>query len=84
MLDADLIQANLSGAILFKANLSGTKLGKANLSEADLRGADLRGAILKEANLNGAKYTKNAKDIRDTKWPEGFGPDAAGAIRFNE
>ncbi len=33
--------------------------------------------------LNWAKYTKNAKDIRDTIWPEGFDPDAAGAICVN-
>jgi uncharacterized protein YjbI with pentapeptide repeats len=36
--------------------------------------ADLRGADLRYANLHGATY--NA----DTKWPEGFDPEAAGAV----
>ncbi len=37
-------------------------------------GADLRKANLGAADLSGAYY--NA----DTKWPEGFDPEAAGAV----
>ena len=40
--------------------------------EADLFGANLTGANLTWANLNGAKADK------DTRWPEGFDPVAAG------
>ncbi len=46
---------------------------------ADLQGVDLSGADLGGANLRGAKYDAN------TKWPvlpqpEGFDPEAAGAV----
>ena len=57
------------GADLRDIDLRGADLIKANLSGADLRGADLREA----------KYNAN------TKWPvlpqpEGFDPEAAGAV----
>jgi uncharacterized protein YjbI with pentapeptide repeats len=73
---ANLFGANLIFADLFRANLS-----EANLSKAGLRGTDLSEADLTGADLTGAKYTKNSEGIRDTIWPEGFDPDAAGAIR---
>jgi hypothetical protein len=52
------------------ADLSG-----ANLSAATPIGAKLLGANLSGANLQEAKYDK------DTKWPDGFDPVAAGAIK---
>ena len=55
-------------------NLSRLNLQKANLSGANLSGADLRWADLRAADLNGAFHTA------DTKWPEGFDPEAAGAV----
>ena len=71
---ADLSRADLSGADLRWAYLRWADLNGANLSEADLYMADLRGADLRYANLHGATYTAN------TKWPEGFDPEAAGAV----
>ncbi len=91
-------EADLSRTILYRAILRGAYLERADLSRAILRGADLREvflsdailyradlsrADLNDANLSrailrGAMYTKN------TVWPEGFDPDAAGAIRVNE
>ena len=41
---------------------------------AELAGAELAGAELKEAKLTGAQASK------DTTWPEGFDPVAAGVI----
>ena len=57
------------GADLFGADLKG-----ADLSGADLNGSDLGGALLSGANLIGARANKN------TTWPDGFDPVAAGVI----
>lgn len=60
----------------------------ADLRSADLRGADLRGANLSDANLEGADMS--GADLyatqynSGTKWPEGFDPEAAGAILVDE
>jgi hypothetical protein len=59
LIDANLSGANLRGANLIDANLSGADLSEANLidanlSGADLSGADLSGADLSEADLSGA------------------------------
>jgi uncharacterized protein YjbI with pentapeptide repeats len=82
---ADLRQANLSDAHLSgaylpeadlcQANLLDADLRQANLLDADLREADLTWADLSEANLIGAKYNN------DTIWPDGFDPQAHGAIK---
>ena len=69
-----LSSANLSGADLRRARLSDADLSAASLWGADLRGADLCGADLCGADLSEAKYD------RETRWPEGFDPIAAGAI----
>jgi hypothetical protein len=47
---------------------------------ANLRGADLRGTNLQDADLGGANL-RGARYDAGTVWPEGFDPDAAGAIR---
>ncbi len=89
LIGANLIGANLIGANLYEANLIGANLSGANLYEASLigawlHGANLSGANLSGANLSGAKYTKNSVSIQATTWPDGFDPDAAGAIRDNK
>ena len=71
---ADLRRADLFGADLEGADLSGANLNEANLYEADLNGSDLGEALLSGANLIGARANKN------TVWPEGFDPVAAGVI----
>jgi len=71
---ANLWVANLSGAYPIRANLSGAYMVSANLSGAYLIRANLFGANLFGANLSGAEYTK------ETIWPEGFDPIAAGAV----
>ena len=61
--------ANLEGA-----NLHGAYFGAASLLEADLTGANLTGEKLEHADLWEAKVD------RDTVWPEGFDPEAAGVM----
>lgn len=73
---ADLDRADLGGAPLDGANLEGAQLTRARLDGAMLDGANLRNAVLSGASLDGAQYTA------DTAWPEGFDPDAAGAVRI--
>jgi hypothetical protein len=46
---------------------------------ANLRGANLEGANLAGANLAGANLSKVEVD-KETEWPLGFDPEAAGAI----
>ena len=57
------------GADLRRADLFG-----ADLEGVDLSGADLGGALLSGVNLTGARANKN------TTWPDGFDPVAAGVI----
>jgi hypothetical protein len=52
--EAMLIGVNLSGADLSKANLSGANLSEANLSRVDLSRANLSETILSGADLSGA------------------------------
>jgi uncharacterized protein YjbI with pentapeptide repeats len=73
--DAFFDRANLDGANLSNADLRGTVLSGAKLRGANLRGADLRGTDLTAgADLHGARYDSQ------TQWPDGFEPEAAGAI----
>ena len=55
-------------------SLEGADLEGGDLQGADLRGADLVGADLSQADLKGARYNKN------TRFPEGFDPEAAGMV----
>ena len=59
---------------LEQEDLAGVDLSGADLNYDDLSGADLSGANLREANLGEAEYNKN------TKFPEGFDPKAAGMV----
>ena len=54
LIEADLIGANLSGAILIEANLIGADLRQADLIGANLSGAELSGANLRQADLRQA------------------------------
>ena len=72
---ADLFAANFSESYLVEASLTGAQLKNANLSAADLSGTDLAGADLTDADLSGTFYDKQ------TTWPKGFDPEAAGAVR---
>ena len=92
LVGAGLLQANLSYTILKMTNMSSADLRDANLegadmSNADLSSADMTKARLVSANLYGANLTNtkltNAIYTRDTIWPDGFDPDAAGAIMIN-
>lgn len=76
--EAHMRKSNLRGVNLVNATLKGTELVRANLENADLSNANLEDAILHQANLRGAKYNKN------TTFPEGFDPEAAGAIRVDD
>ena len=74
---ADLRRADLFGADLEGVDLSGADLNEANLYEADLSGADLSGADLGGALLSGVNLI-GARANKNTVWPEGFDPVAAG------
>jgi uncharacterized protein YjbI with pentapeptide repeats len=70
--DADLSGANLSWANLSRANLSDADLRRAdlsgaNLSDANLRWADLSGANLSDADLSGANLSWAIGNMREIK-----------------
>ena len=89
---ANLTEANLRGANLRGANLSRAWL-YANLERADLSGANLSGAFLAPRmaghggvhsgkfapGQHGANLNRTVAD-RNTRWPDGFDPVAAGVI----
>jgi hypothetical protein len=81
---SNLWHANLSGADLRGADLSGADMHGANLIGADLRYArlrdsNLRGALLNSVDLSKTDLTAATYDTH-TKWPEGFNPEATGAV----
>jgi hypothetical protein len=73
-------EANLREANLREANLREADLSGANLSNIALSGANLRGANLSISCLTGA-YIRKAIYNSATKWPVGFDPEKAGAIK---
>jgi uncharacterized protein YjbI with pentapeptide repeats len=84
-----LYEANLQGACLQEGRLVRTDLSGANLVDADLRGANLRDARLRRADLRGADlrdtdptraFLSGARYDDHTQWPEGFDPQAHGAV----
>ena len=86
---ADLSHADLYGANMSKANLFGAYLFGADLREADLSYADLRKTFLGKTDLRGANLrTANLESVllegawydHNTMWPEGFDPEAWGAV----
>ena len=87
----DLKGANFTGARIggrrnfVGSNLTGANLENANFSKASLQNARLNGANLKGADFTKIKYNSNtdwtgAIYSVHTKWPEGFDPQAAGAV----
>jgi uncharacterized protein YjbI with pentapeptide repeats len=56
--NADLVEADLTGATLSGADLVGADLSGAILRDADLRGANLTGAYLRGASLVGANLSR--------------------------
>jgi len=71
---AILKDANFQGANLAQAKFEGADLKNANLSETRLHAAKLDGVDLRSVNLQSALYNQL------TTWPDGFDPEAAGAI----
>ncbi len=85
LIEADLKRANLRFAYLEGALLLGTHMEEANLRFAHLEGADLIEAHLEMADLREVMYDDKTiwtetKYNKDTQWPEGFDPEAAGCI----
>jgi hypothetical protein len=91
--EANLAVVGMKGVDLREANLVGANLVMVDLRDADLRGTVMKGidpkarsfaeversspvmAELTQVKLRGAKYDS------ETKWPDGFDPVGAGAIR---
>ena len=80
--------ANLTGGLFGGAELTGANLTGANLKGVYLERADLSGAYLTDTfnsmgklvpGLYGANLNRTVAD-RNTRWPEGFDPVAAGVI----
>lgn len=76
--EAFLVSAHLEGGSLQGAHMQGAHLEGAYLQGAHLRGADLQGAYLQKADLQGTDLTDAIYDVQ-TKWPDRFDPEAAGA-----
>ncbi|MFP4395993.1 MAG: pentapeptide repeat-containing protein [Anaerolineales bacterium] len=74
---ASFVTTNFQGASLVDAQLMGAELTSSNLADADFSGANLKGVHLRGARLRGVKY-----DAR-TRWPVGFDPIAAKAIKID-
>jgi uncharacterized protein YjbI with pentapeptide repeats len=79
---ADLKHQMCYGASFREAVLEGADLRDADLTEADLRGTDLStarlaGGMVVETRFLGARFDTH------TKWPEGFNPIGAGAVRVD-
>jgi uncharacterized protein YjbI with pentapeptide repeats len=79
--ELDLTHVNLEAANLRDAHLEQSNLGGATLRDANLTGASLDGCNLAGADLTGAALL-DAAYTDATRWPEGFHPRAAGAVRF--
>ncbi len=73
--ESNLAWGNLAWADLTASNLTGANLFCAHLEKAHLNGANLQRANLLWTALEGAEYDQA------TRWPAGFDPIAAGAIK---
>lgn len=92
----NLSYASLNNAILTNASLQYANLTRADLQGADLSGANLSCANLEMANFDSVNLCKaDLRQIKDfglqlqgatfdywTRWPTGFDPVKAGAIRI--
>jgi|TARA_Y100000294_G_scaffold164290_1_gene170923 uncharacterized protein YjbI with pentapeptide repeats len=81
---AYLARADFSGSDLTKARFVGAYLRGAVLTGANLSGADFTRAVLNSAHLGFTIFSgtnfEQAKANRDTIWPKGFDPIAAGVV----
>jgi uncharacterized protein YjbI with pentapeptide repeats len=87
---AMMLDADASGAVFDKATLIAARLAHARLTKASFVDANLTGAFLTKARLYGTNFegaVLEGASLRDayyddnTRWPDGFDPIAAGAIR---
>jgi uncharacterized protein YjbI with pentapeptide repeats len=74
---ASFVTASFQGASLVNAQLMGADLVSANLADVDVSGANLEAVLLRGARLRGAKYDAQ------TRWPTGFDPIGAKAIKID-
>jgi hypothetical protein len=85
---------NLNNSYIVETDLSEvsavcSKWKHSSLFWNDFRNADLSGADFSFTHLHGnlwtgATYTKNAAGMKDTKFPVGFHPEAAGMVAVPE
>ncbi|MBU4486276.1 MAG: pentapeptide repeat-containing protein [Candidatus Delongbacteria bacterium] len=93
---SDLSDASLQGCDLRAALFVNANLSRTTFYDADLRGANLEGVTLvsnnfQQSRLEGADFRSASIDGVDfgatydktTQWPDGFDPDAAGAVRVD-
>jgi len=78
LVSANMEATNLAGANLMGAEMMWARLPRADLAEANLMGADLSYAYMPWVRLRGARYDTH------TRWPEGFDPVAARAVKVDE
>ncbi len=77
--NANLIGADLRGALLARADLAYANLSMANLASADLRGALLLGTTLRQADLSGAHLQDADLSFVNLSGAELAGADLRGA-----
>jgi hypothetical protein len=87
--NADLSGANLTSANLIHMDLANADLSGADLTDTNLLGADLSSTFVSGSPgtpiLTGARYSLNAAGTeRDTLFPAGFDPVAAGMVLVPE
>ena len=90
---ANLTGSDLAGSFPVGADFSGATLTDTNLAKADLYGANFTRAELGGADLKGSYYNSKPESDRTpqgtfiveqpTKWPQGFDPQAHGAICYD-
>lgn len=93
---ANLTRVRMQGCDLRAATFAGATLDRTVFYDADLRGADISGAVVTKADFERARLEgadmrcQFSENLRipavfddQTRWPEGFDPVAAGAIKID-
>lgn len=78
---ANFAGANLHGTVLYLADLRGADFSSAKLDKTDFKQARLEGANLSTAKIGSVDLRATYDD--STRWPEGFSPDAHGAVHVS-